>query len=143
MSSPRVPLAAFLLSTVACTSVQQVREPAQFIPQTKPDVVVVFYHDNAQVPVAEPRISGDSLIGTWAGLGEPVAVPLSQVARIDAVQRSKKRTTFLIAGLTAVTAAGIYALVQASTGGRRVCDYSTGGPGDNCVGSGWDGPGPN
>ena len=122
MSSLRGPAAGLvLLGTVACTSVQQVREPAQFIPQAKPAVVVVFYHDNAQVPVADPRISGDTLLGTWAGLGEPVAVPLSEVRRMEAVQRSSSRTTFLIAGLTALTVGGVYA-ISSMGGSGSVCD---------------------
>jgi hypothetical protein len=124
MLSVRVPLAALLLGTAACRTVQPVRQPAQFIPQANPDVVVVVFNDNSQVPVSQPRMSGDTLLGTWLGVGDPVVAPLSQIQRIDAVQRNKKRTTLMIAGLTAMTAAGVYAMMQAATGGRPTCDYS-------------------
>lgn len=119
----QVPLAALLLGGTACMTVQQVKEPAQFIPQASPNMVLVTYTDNSQVPVAQPRMQGDTLVGTWQGLGEPVAVPLNQVQRIDAVQRDGKRTTLMIAGLTVLTAGGVYALLQAVQSGRT-CDYS-------------------
>lgn len=142
MLSLRGPLAALLLGGVGCASVQPVQQPTQYIPHMNPDIVVVTFNDNSKVAVAKPHMSGDTLIGTWAGLGEAVVAPLNQVQRIDAVQRDRKRTTFLIAGLAAFTAVGVYAVIQATNGGGRVCDYSNGGPGDNCVGDGWDGPGP-
>lgn len=129
MSCIRVSLAAVLLGSAACRSVQPVMQPSQFIPRANPEVVIVTYNDNSEVPVAQPRMSGDTLLGTWQGLGEPVAVPMSQVQRIDAVQRDRKRTTLLIAGLTAVTAAGVYALIQA-TSGSDVCDYGRPGEGE-------------
>lgn len=122
MKSVRVPLAVILLGSAACRSVQPVMEPSQFIPQANPTLVIVTYKDNSEVPVAQPRVSGDTLLGTWQGLDEPVAVPLNQVQRIDALQRDRKRTTLFIAGLTAFTAAGVYALIQATTGGDN-CDY--------------------
>ena len=99
----RVSLAAALLGGLGCTSVQRVQEPGRFIPQARPNLVVVVYNDNSQVPVSGPRVSGDTLLGTWAGLGEPVAVPLNQVRRIEAVQRDKRKTTLLIAGIVAGT----------------------------------------
>jgi hypothetical protein len=117
------PVAAVLLGSAACAVVQPVRQPAQFIPQQHPDVVVVTYNDNSQVPVSKPQISGDSLIGTWAGLGEPVAVPLRDVQRIDAKQKSPKRTAMLVAGVTALGAGFTYALVRVTTSGKN-CDYS-------------------
>lgn len=124
MLSMRVPLAAVLLGGVGCATVQPVREPAQFIPRTNPELVLVVYNDNSEVPVAKPHMSGDTLIGTWAGLGESVVVPLSNVQRIDAVQRDKKRTTLAIAGLTAFTAGMVYAITQLGGGSNPACDYS-------------------
>lgn len=106
-------LAALLLGGVAgCVSVQAVQQPAEFIPRVKPDVVVVIYKDNSQVAVAKPRVIGDTLVGTWVGLGEPVAVPWSDVQRIDAKQRSGKRTALLIAGVALMAAGGTYAIVR-------------------------------
>lgn len=138
MKLVNVPLAGLLLSAVGCATVQPVREPTQFIPQSRPSVVVVFLKDNSQVPVAEPRMSGDTLFGTWLGVGEPVVMPLSGVQRIDAIQRDKRRTTLMIAGLSVMTAAGIYALVQVATNNGPACDgsYTAGGqvPEGRCTG---------
>lgn len=116
-----VPLAAVVFGGMGCAVVQPVRQPAQFIPQQHPDIVVVTYKDNSQVPIAKPLISGDSVIGTWAGLGEPVGVPLSDVQRIDAKQRSTSRTVLMIAGIAALTAGGTYAIVRV-TGNGVNCD---------------------
>jgi len=112
MLSVRVPLAALLLGGVGCMSVRPVMQPAQFIPQANPDVVLVIYKDNSEVSVAKPRMSGDTLVGTWLGLGEPVSAPMSQVQRIDARQRDKTRTTLLIAGIAAFTAASVYTVAK-------------------------------
>jgi hypothetical protein len=118
-----VPAAAVLLGSMACVVVQPVRQPAQFIPANNPEIVVVTYTDNSVVPVSKPHMSGDTLVGTWAGLGEPVAVPLSQVQRIDARQKSSKRTAMLIAGVAALAAGGTYAIARVTISGRN-CDVS-------------------
>lgn len=113
-----VPLAAVLLCSVACATVQPLREPAQFISQKSPEVVWVTYKNRSIMGVAQPRVSGDSLFGTVQGAAyQPVAVPLSQVERIEAVVPDRKRTTLLVAGLTAFTVVGVYALIQGGTGG--------------------------
>jgi hypothetical protein len=133
MKLARVPLAVAVLASIGCHSVQAVREPAQFIPQQNPSVVVVTYTDNSQVPVADPRMSGDTLFGTWQGLGEAVTVPLSQVQRIDAVQRDKRKTTLMIAALTAMTTVGVYGFLRAVQRHGTICDYGrpeTGESGD-------------
>jgi hypothetical protein len=130
----RVPLAALILGAVGCTVVRPVSQPAQYIPQNNPDVVVVVYKDRSQVPVVQPRMNGDTLVGTWAGLGEPVVVPMDQVERIEARQKDKKRTTLLIAGVTAATVAGVWAFTQL-IGNSKACDYTYqpgSAPNDNC-----------
>ena len=119
----RVALAAALVGGLGCSSVQAVREPGQFIPQARPNLVVVTYNDNSQVPVSGPRVSGDTLLGTWAGLGEPVVVPLNHLRRIEAVQRDKRKTTLLIVGIAAGTLAASYALSLAVKSSKH-CDYS-------------------
>jgi len=143
LSIRQMSLAALLLGGVGCASVRPVLQPSQFFNQAKkPDIVVVTYKDNSQVPVAKPSMSGDTLVGTWAGLGEPVAVRLNELQRIDARQRSVARTTVLVVGIVGLTAASVYTIRKVATAGGRVCDYANGGPGDNCIGEGWDGPGP-
>jgi hypothetical protein len=129
MVNKRVPLAAVLLASIACSSLQPVPEPAQFIPAMNPELVYVTFHNRAQVPLARPHVSGDSLVGTLAGVGRPWGVPLSQVQVVEAVQRDKRRTRWLIAGLGVVTVAGVYAFSRLGTGDNK-CDYSL-GPGEN------------
>lgn len=111
------------LASLSCATVRPVPHPAEFIARAHPEIVAVTYKDGSQIPVAKPHMSGDTLIGIWDGLGEPVAVPLIEVQQIDARQRSKSRTTFLIGGLTAVTAMGVFVLVRATRSGAN-CDYT-------------------
>jgi hypothetical protein len=124
MSLLRIVTPAILLAAVGCKTVQPIREPAQYIPSHKPNLVVVIDQDNAEIPVAQPMMAGDTLKGIWSGVGDPVAMPLSQVQRIDAIQPNKKRTTLLIATLAVVGIAGGYALAQAVSDDSSTCDYS-------------------
>lgn len=110
-----------LLAGIGCATVQPVRQPAQYIPTAHPELVVVIYKDNSQAAVTKPQISGDTLIGMWAG--EQVAVPLSDVQRIDAMQKSPRRTAMMVAGLAVLAAGGTYAVVRVTQSGRN-CDYS-------------------
>ena len=123
MKLARLFLAALFLGATACSSVQQVRDPVQFM-ATRPDLVVVTYDDRSEVPVAQPEMRGDTLFGTWQGLSEPVAVPLSQVHRIDAMQRDSKRTTLLIVGLVAAGAVTAWGLSQTVFNSGIACDYT-------------------
>lgn len=120
MTILRVPLLILLLSSVGCATLQPLREPAQFIAKENPQVIYVTYKNRSVVGVARPRVSGDSLFGTLQGQPAPVAVPLSHVQLIEAVQPDRRRTTLLIAGLTVFTVAGVVAL---SLGGSNIsCD---------------------
>ncbi len=123
MKIARVFLAALFLASTACSSVQQVRDPAQFL-ATNPSLIVVTYEDNSEVPILEPRLRNDTIHGTWDGLNETVALPLSRVQRVDAIQKDSKRTTMLIVGLAAVGAAVTYGMVRAVTDHGMICDYS-------------------
>ena len=116
----RVSLVLLLLSSLACATIQPVRDPAQFLAKTNPQVVYVTYKTGAMMPVAEARVSGDSLFGTLKGLSYRVAVPLSRVELIEAVQRDRKRTTWLIAALAVAMASGVWALSQSGAG--EPCD---------------------
>jgi hypothetical protein len=64
------------------------------------------------------------LKGIWSGVGDPVAMPLDQVQRIDAIQPNKKRTRMLVAVLAVVGVAGGYAIAQAIDSDGTPCDYS-------------------
>ena len=132
-----VSVAAVVLGGIGCVSVQPVRQPAQYIPTAHPELVLVTYKDNSQAAVTKPQISGDTLIGTFAG--EPLAVPLSDVQRIDAMQKSPKRTAMAVAGLGAFGGLLTYAIVRVTVSGRN-CDTSyqpgTLPPGGRCVDGG-------
>ena len=118
----RVPRAAALLSLAACATMQPVKDPAQFIPEASPQVVFVTYINRATMFVAQPRVSGDSLFGTIQGQSRPVAVSLGQIQLIEAMQHSRKRTTWMIAALAVATASGMWALLHSGVG--EPCDYS-------------------
>ena len=123
MKLSRLFLAALFLGGTACSSVQTVRDPNAFM-STKPDLVVVIYNDRAEMPVANPQMRGDTLFGQWAGLGEPVTVPMSQVQRIDAIQKDPKKTTLFIVSLIAATAVTTYGFTRASQDHGQICDFT-------------------
>jgi len=125
MTVIRVPLAAALLGGLACVSVQPLRDPAVSIPKANPRVVFVTYNDNAKIPVSQPHVSGDSLYGTWQGVEEPVATPLSAVRLIEAKQPNAKRTTAMGVGLAALTAGAVWTFSLIATG-SGACDNARG-----------------
>jgi len=125
MTVMRLPLVATLLGAMACATVQPLRDPAQSISSLKPQVVYVTYKDNSKIPVTAPRVSGDSLYGTWQGVNEPVATPLSAVRLIESKQPNPKRTTALIAGVAALTAGAVWTF-SLVTRGNGACDSARG-----------------
>ncbi len=128
MSFARVSLALVLLGSVGCATMRSVQNPAQFITQNHPQMVYVTYTDNSKMPVTEPRVSGDSLFGQVTGGSDSVAVPLHDLASIQAVQRDKTKTALLITGIAAGTAAAIYAFAQ------QIGSSSCYGQGFHCIG---------
>jgi len=122
MKLARLALAALFLGGTACSSVQTVRNPAQFL-ASNPDFVVVIYDDNSEVPISKPQMRGDSVVGTWMGLNEPVSAPMSQVKRIDAIQRDRGRTTLLVLGLSAVTVVTTIGFARAVQNHGMICDF--------------------
>jgi hypothetical protein len=125
MTLQRFTLAGVLLSTAACMTVRPVPTFTQYVPQHNPPLVWVTYTDNSIVPVLRPKISGDSLVGTWQGLSEPVSIPLGQVKLVQARQEDRARTRWLVGALTVFSAAGIYAITRA-TGNAVMCVPSGG-----------------
>jgi hypothetical protein len=120
---------------VACTTVRPVSQPAEFIPKASPALVYVTLKNQSKVTLSRPHVSGDTLFGTVTGVASPLAAPLSHVEVVEAKQRDKGRTAWLIAGLTLAVAGGVWAVSQ--TGGGTTCDYSIPGtfvsePSDNC-----------
>jgi hypothetical protein len=116
MAFTRVSLAGLLLVAAGCKTVQSV-QPAEYIPQHSPPVVWVTYTDNSFVPVAQPRIVGDTLKGTWAGLQEPVSISLSEIKTVQAKMSSPKRTIMLVSVLALATGGVAYTIATAGNGG--------------------------
>jgi hypothetical protein len=117
----RTSLTAIVLGTLGCATLQPLREPAQFIAAQNPKVVYVTYKNRTVEGIVQPRVSGDSLYGALHNSpGHRVAVPLSQVQLVRALQPDKKRTTMLIAGLAVFAATSVYVL--AKTGNDASCD---------------------
>lgn len=114
-----------LVSVFGCTTVQHVRPATDPVSADPPAILWVTNEHNEAIPVGHPRLAGDSLIGTWVGVGEPVVIhldPAVKVHRIDGM-----RTALLGLGLTS----GTLLLLMLSGGDGE----STGnGMGDMCTG---------
>lgn len=126
MKVRRVTAAVILASSVACSRVREVFEPARFIAEKNPPVVYVTQRSNTVVAIANPRISGDTVLGTLPGESGPVAVPFSQVHSVAAVRFDGARTALLAAGVTLASALSAYAFFG-TAGGRSnwFCDYNS------------------
>ena len=111
-----VVLAGLVVAVAGCHVVKPV-QPSVFIPEHNPPVVWVTYTDNSFVPVADPKIVGDSLLGTWQGLAEPVAISLTEIKTVQAKMPSPKRTILLATVLTAATVGVAYTISTAGNGG--------------------------
>ena len=116
MKLNRVLLAGLLLAVAACHVVRPV-QPVEFISQHNPEVVWVTYTDNSFVPVQGPKIVGDSLMGTWQGLAEPVAISLKEIQTVQARIPAPKRTVLLATVLTATFGGAIYSIATAGNSG--------------------------
>lgn len=103
--------AALLLSGAGCTAVRTVGDPSRFIAETHPKVIYVLHNSGAVVDVEQPQMRGDSLVGNRYGLSRSVAIPMSQIQRIVAVQPDKTRTILAITGITAASAALGYLII--------------------------------
>jgi hypothetical protein len=109
----------------ACASVQTVKEPSRFIAEAHPAVVYVVHRNRAQLAIESPRVSGDTLVGTWQGRARPIAIPLSEVTGMAARQRDAMRTTFLAVGVATLAGVGIFAIVEKNSGEELNCSYHT------------------
>lgn len=123
MKLARVSLTALFLGSIACSSVQTVRNPEHFFSTTHPPVVVVVYNDNGEVPIAQPTMKGDTIVGIWDGLNEPISVPMDQVQRIDAVQKDPRKTTLFVAALIGAAAVTTYGFTRAVQDTGVICDF--------------------
>jgi hypothetical protein len=125
MKHLRLALTAMVIGTVACSSIQTVKDPAAYM-ATNPEMVVVVFNDGSELPIAQPQLRGDTLFGTWQGLGEPVSAPLNQLQRIDAIQKDPKKTVLMVGGLTAGAAVFAYGFSRAWGNSSTVCSWDRG-----------------
>jgi hypothetical protein len=118
-----------LLAALACSSLQPVADPFQFITETKPPLVYVAYETGAVMVLNNPRVAGDSVIGTVPGESRSVALSRRQVQSVSTVRRHTGRTAMLIGGLVGAAGVVTYAVLINAKGDDAKCDYSD--PKDN------------
>jgi hypothetical protein len=133
MKMNSVVLAGVVLALAGCKTVQNV-QPTVYIPEHNPPVVWVTYLDNSFVPVSSPKIVGDSLVGTWQGLSEPVAISLKEIQTVQAKMPSPKRTIILASVLTLAVGGAVYSITQGANGPQDTCGSQVikGTPTDYC-----------
>jgi hypothetical protein len=129
MAGRRITAAGILVATAACSSLRPVRQPVRYIAETSPPVVTVAYVFNGvgfTREMANPRVVGDSVYGTWTEGNRPAAVPVSDIHAVASLRRDPTRTAFLVAGVTVAAGIMTYALFQKSNGQSDwACDYNT------------------
>ena len=123
MPIARLALFVTVLGCLGCASLLPVRDPARFITESSPPVVYVTHNNGALLTITHPRVRGDSLLGTWAAVSQPLALPLSHVRRIRAVQRDRTRTTLAIAGTSMIAVALGYLLTREVSESRQPCNF--------------------
>ena len=108
----RPTICALLVAPVsACSTLQPVATPQQFIPATRPSRIWVTQADNQTVLLEAPRLLGDTLAGFVGGRYQEVLLP--QVRWMGVRQPAPQRTTVLVAGLV-VLGAGLIAMLASS-----------------------------
>ena len=131
MTRKSIPLAGLLLAAAGCHAIRPV-QPAQFIPTMHPDIVWVTYTDNSFIPVSSPQWVGDTLKGIWAGVQEPVAIPVGEIQTVQAKVSSPKRTAMLFTVLGASAVAVGYTIAQGFGGPQAGCGFTKGTANDYC-----------
>jgi hypothetical protein len=119
------PVGATVALTIClgCVTVQPVEQPDRFFERASPREVYVTFKNHSKVTIIGPRLSGDTLIGLVAGVSHPLAAPLSHVERIEALQRDRGRTRWLIAGVGLATAGLVFGIMQSgSNDWRHPCE---------------------
>ena len=113
----------FALGVAGCQSLQPV--PLHYISETSPAMVYVADGFGVVTTIANPRLSGDTVVGTVPGENKPVALPLREVQRVSTVRLNRGRTALLVGGIAAAGAFMTYAVLS-NAGGRSTfsCDYN-------------------
>ncbi len=115
---------------IGCQTIQPVRAPSSFVSTKQPELIWVTNQWNEVVPMGHPRLAGDSLIGTWVGLGDEVRIPLAGARNVEAKQFNATRT-FLLAGSLATVGTALVYWVAHGSGDPRPCNNPEPGAGVN------------
>lgn len=115
-------LALIPLGAAACVTVRPVLAPTSFIPARSPDIVWVTAHSGEVIPVGQPALRGDTLVGQWAGTSEPVSFPLPQIRVMQAAQPHHGRTALLAASIGVLAGFIVYRATQ-SSGPKADCYF--------------------
>jgi hypothetical protein len=105
---------ALLLTMTACTSMQPVAQPREFMATRQPSVVWVSKASEPNMFALDaPKLIGDSIVGFIEG--EYTEIPIPQIRTMQARQYSRGRTVAFALG-AAVAAVGAFLLIQGGHG---------------------------
>jgi hypothetical protein len=105
---------ALLLTMTACTSMQPVAQPREFMATRQPAVVWVSKAAEPNMFALDaPKLIGDSIVGFIEG--EYTEIPIPQIRAMQARQYSRGRTVAFALG-TAVVAVGAFLLIKGGGG---------------------------
>jgi len=122
----RLTTAGIVAAMVACSRVREVYEPARFISEKNPPVVYVTQRNGAVVTLANPRVSGDTVLGVLLAENRAVAMPFSQVHSVAAVRFDGARTALVAAGIALTSALAAHAFFGTANGKNNwYCDYTS------------------
>lgn len=94
--------ATLIATLTACTTLQPVATPQQFIPVARPNRIWVTRADSSKLLVEAPRLLGDTLVGWVAGRYEEI--PLPEARWVSVRQPAPRRTMLLVGAMVAVGA---------------------------------------
>lgn len=112
---------AMALWLPACSSVQRVRAPVQFLERNNPEFVRLYKPGEPLVVLRSPRLIGDTIVGFDMTEKEDARYMLSEFQSMDAKQLDKRRTTFFALS-SAVVAGFIVWGISLRGSGQRFCE---------------------
>ena len=117
----RKPIALTMLVTLtACSTMQPVAQPREFMATRQPSVVWVSKASEPNMLVLDaPKLIGDSIVGFIEG--EYTEIAMGQIRAMQARQYSRGRTTAFAVGAVA-TVIGAFLLIQGGHGANPELD---------------------
>lgn len=113
----RVVAGLLLISVTACTSMQPVAQPREFMQMRRPPVVWVSQGTEiGMMAVESPKLEGDSLVGFVEG--EYTEIAMNSVKSMQAKQYSRKTTALFAVGVSAVLATLLFVVKGGSGSGQ-------------------------